>query len=241
MLMETDAYLPLSGLQHLIFCERQCALIHVEGQWAENALTLQGRELHERAHLPGMESRSDVRIARAVHLKSERLGLVGVADIVEYHRVADAGQRERRFASPAPAAMPVLLKADAGGQQWAPFPVEYKRGRRGDRLADQVQLCAQAICLEEMHGCEIACGALFYGQSRRRLDVWFDAELRAVTARAAARFAELVARRETPRVAPAPKCRRCSLRGVCMPEVTRPESSMSKYIARSLRQMASSN
>jgi CRISPR-associated exonuclease Cas4 len=215
--MEVDEYLPLSGLQHLIFCERQCALIHVEGQWAENALTLQGRELHERAHLPGTESRPGVRIARAVHLKSEQLGLVGVADIVEYHRVTDAGQH------------------------WVPFPVEYKRGRRGDRLADQVQLCAQAICLEEMHGCEIPCGALFYGQSRRRLDVTFGAELRAVTARAAARFAELISRRETPRMAPAPKCRRCSLRGICMPEVTQPESSMAKYIARSLRQMASSN
>jgi CRISPR-associated exonuclease Cas4 len=215
--MEADEYLPLSGLQHLIFCERQCALIHVEGQWAENALTLQGRELHERAHLPGTESRPGVRIARAVHLKSERLGLVGVADIVEYHRVTGPGQR------------------------WVPFPVEYKRGRRRDRLADQVQLCAQAICLEEMHGCEIACGALFYGQSRRRLDVTFDAELRAVTAQASRRFGELVARRETPRVAPAPKCRRCSLRGLCMPEVTQPESSMTKYIARSLRQMASSS
>jgi CRISPR-associated exonuclease Cas4 len=128
----------------------------------------------------------------------------------------------------------------SAGQRWVSFPVEYKRGRRGDRLADQVQLCAQAICLEEMHRCEIPRGALFYGQSRHRLDVMFDAELRTLTAQAARQFCELIARQETPRVAPAPKCRRCSLRSVCMPEITQPGSFMAKYVARSLARMGAS-
>ncbi len=154
--MEVDDLLPLSGLQHLVFCERQFALIHVEGLWAENTLTISGRQLHERADLPGQSLGAAVRVARALPLRSDRLGLAGKADVVEFHREADV---------------------DAG-ILWRPFPVEYKRGRPKPGGADEVQLCAQAICLEEMLGLEVPRGALFYGSTRRRKAVAFTLALR---------------------------------------------------------------
>src|SRR4051812_35438852 len=123
--MEVDDLLPLSGLQHLIFCERQFALIHVEQLWAENALTISGRQLHERADLPGQSRGAAVRVARALPLRSDRLRLAGKADVVEFHREAADGR-----------------------ELWRPFPVEYKRGRPKPGGADEVQLCAQALCLE---------------------------------------------------------------------------------------------
>jgi len=185
--VETDEYLPLSGLQHLSFCERQCALIHVEGVWVDNALTVQGNRLHERADQPGADLRDGVRVARALPLRSDRLKLVGKADTVEFH---------------------------AAG----PMPVEYKRGRKGRWGNDEVQVCAQAMCLEEMLGVTIRCGAVYYGQSRRRLDVEIDAALRARTEALAARFHELVGCKELPKAFYDARCRKCSLIEACMPQ-----------------------
>lgn len=188
-----DGLLPISGLQHLLFCERQCALIHVEGQWLENRLTAEGRVSHERVHAGGGRSGPGVRQAFALHLRSLELGLSGVADVVEFHRAAPGGP-------------------------WRAFPVEHKRGRPKRGSWDTVQLCAQALCLEEMLGQEVPCGALFYGATRRRLDVAFDPALRRATAQAALRFHRLAGSRLTPRAQYDPaKCDSCSLLDICLP------------------------
>ncbi len=206
--MEDDEdFLPISGLQHLVFCERQCALIHVERLWAENRLTAEGRVVHERAHDRGTDSRGDLRIVRALPLRSTRLRLTGFADVVEFHR--DAG---------------------SGVETWRPFPVEYKRGRRQHREADQVQLCAQAFALEDMLGLEVPRGAIYYDDSRRRLEVVLDPSLRAVTERAAARFHEIVRTRTTPLAVFEPKCSQCSLRPLCLPEVTGAADAAREYM-----------
>jgi CRISPR-associated exonuclease Cas4 len=198
--MEVDDLLPLSGLQHLIFCERQFALIHVEQLWAENALTISGRQLHERADLPGQSLGASVRVARALPLRSDRLGLAGKADVVEFR----------------------LEAAPDGGVIWRPFPVEYKRGRPKAGGADEVQICAQAICLEEMLGLEVPRGALFYGKTRRRKAVEFTPALRSRVEAAARRCHELFDARVTPRVARHKGCDHCSLLELCLPAVTGP-------------------
>lgn len=138
---------PISALQHWLFCPRQCALIHVERVWAENRLTAEGRILHERADDGRPESRDGIRILRATQIASEVHGLHGFADVVEMH-------------------------GDV------PYPVEYKRGRPKAQRADEVQLCAQAVCLEEMTGQPIPQGVLFYGKTRRRKIVPLDDDLR---------------------------------------------------------------
>ena len=202
-----DDLLPLSALQHLLFCERQAALIHLERVWAENSLTIEGKHLHERVDSGAGESRGDMRIARGVALRSLRLGLSGKADAVEFHKGPE--------------------------ETWLPFPVEYKRGRPKKHRADEVQLCAQALCLEEMLGVSVPSGALFYGETRRRLDVAFDAALRLVTEQAAARMHEILDSGVTPLPVREPKCEQCSLLEICMPGA--PSSSVQRYLDRALR------
>jgi CRISPR-associated exonuclease Cas4 len=187
-----DDTFPLSALQHFAFCPRQCALIHIERLWVENTLTAQGRVLHDRAHEGGSESRGDLRLARALPLHSHTLHLHGVADIVEFHRQPDG--------------------------TWRPFPVEYKRGRPKHEPIDSVQLCAQAICLEEMLATTVPVGAIFYGATHRRHDVTFDETLRAETRRIAEATDALIAAGLTPAPEFGPKCRACSLFTLCQPQ-----------------------
>jgi len=196
-----DELLPLSGLQHLVFCERQWALIHIEQQWAENRLTAEGRLLHEAAHTVGSETRPGVTVCRGLSLRSLRLGLSGQADVVEFR----------------------------GGQ---PFPVEYKRGKPKEDASDRIQLCAQALCLEEMLGCDLPAGALFYGTTRRRLDVPFSADLRQQVECLALRMHELYRQGLTPHAEEMPKCRNCSLVEVCLPRRNRAGLA---YVRRSVR------
>jgi len=205
-----DALLPISALQHLLFCERQCALIHIEGLWAENRLTAEGRLMHRKAHEGPDEWKGDVRIARGLALRSLRLGLVGYADIVEFHPSAVGGAWNR------------------------PRPVEYKRGRPKQHRADEVQLCAQALCLEEMLDTQVPDGALFYGQTKRRQQVTFDAELRQTTEEAAARLHALIANGRTPRARREPKCDACSLIEVCMPAASGDSRSARSYFDEAL-------
>lgn len=186
--MEVDDALPLSGLQHLAFCPRQWALIHLEQAWAENRLTAEGRLLHERADLPGQSRRSELRTVRAMLLHSVRLRLTGRADIVEFRP--------------------------------EPFPVEYKRGKRKPNDCDLVQLCAQALCLEEMLQTLIPRGAIFYGEPRRRIDVEFTTALRTRTEALAETMHRLYAAQETPPAVLAKHCDRCSLIDVCLPQGT---------------------
>ena len=183
-----DALIPLSALQHQLFCPRQCALIHVEGLWAEDGATAEGRILHERVDARRPERRPGVRIVRGLALRSLALGVSGLADVVEF-----------------------------SGRPPHPFPVEYKRGKPKAHRADEVQLCAQAICLEEMFGGEVGEGALFYGQTRRRQPVAFDAALRALTAETATAARANIAAQRTPAPVRTPACRRCSLEDLCQP------------------------
>lgn len=219
MTPESDL-LPLSGLQHLLYCERQAALIHVEGVWVENRYTAEGRVLHERVDERESESRGPVRIARGLPLRSFRLGLVGRADTVELRRI------EGGAAAGDGASIPGL----AG--RWLPFPVEHKRGRPKPGAYDEVQLCAQALCLEEMLETSVPEGALFYGRRKRRTVVAFDSELRRRTEEAAARFHELVASGVTPPPVADVRCERCSLLTVCLPHA--PERSARSFLAASL-------
>lgn len=212
MRLESDL-LPLSGVQHVVFCERQAALIHVEGLWEDNPLTIEGSYLHETANTGVGETRGSLRIARGLPLRSLRLGLAGIADVVEFRKTDDptAGAR---------------LSGLEG--LWKPLPVEYKRGKPKPYRADEVQLCAQGVCLEEMLGIGVQRGALFYGKTRRRKIIEFDQELRELTETAAMRFRQIIESGRTPVVHRHPKCRRCSLLGVCKPEM--PWRSAARYL-----------
>jgi len=204
-----DELLPLSALQHICFCERQCALIHIEQQWTENRYTAEGRIMHERVHMANHESRGKIRIACGVPLRSLTLGLVGQADVVEFHK----------------------MEADDGRSHlWQPFPVEYKRGKAKKENWDRVQLCAQAICLEEMVGLVILCGALFYGKTRRRQEVKFDGNLRAETADTARRLHDLVASGRTPEPVYAARCESCSFLELCLPKTMGGQKSALAYL-----------
>ncbi len=221
--------LPLSGLQHLAFCERQWALIHLEQTWDENRLTVEGRHLHEQADKPGGKSRRDLRIVCGLAIQSLRLGLVGRADVVEFHRLPKADP-----ASPDDAADTSETGMPTAGLRgrWHPFPVEYKRGKPKPDNCDRVQLCAQALCLEEMLGVSISAGALFYGQTRRRVEVALDAAFRAETERLAARMHELFRAGATPRVSyESRRCDRCSFYDRCLPKTTGPLRSIAMYLA----------
>jgi CRISPR-associated exonuclease Cas4 len=200
-----DDTLPLSGLQHLAFCPRQWALIHLEQVWVENVKTAEGRLLHERVDLPGDHRRGDRRTVRGMWLRSDRLRLTGRADIVEFRP--------------------------------EPYPVEYKRGKSKPNDCDMVQLCAQALCLEEMLQTAITSGAIFYGSPRRRLEVEFTPALRARTETLTATMHRLYRSRETPAAVPGPYCRNCSLVDVCLPKATAQEDGAAHWVARQLRSL----
>ena len=199
----------ISALQHHAFCPRQCALIHIERIWDENTLTAEGRVLHERAHAGGGETRPGIRIARSLPLQSLRHGLQGVADIVEFHRDPAAPYRPPR-----------------------PFPVEYKRGRPKPNNIDAIQLCAQALCLEEMLDVEIPAGALYYGETRHREDIAFTQQLRAETLARAEAVRAMIASARTPPPDHGKHCRSCSLVEHCRPRATSRRASASAYLAR---------
>jgi CRISPR-associated exonuclease Cas4 len=200
----TEDLIQLSALQHYVFCPRQCALIHVEQTWTESGRTAEGRIMHERVHDESRESRGAVRIEYGVALRSLRLGLIGKADVVEFHRRSDGS--------------------------WLPFPVEYKRGKPKANDCDKVQLCAQAICLEEMLGVAIPEGSLFYGQTRHRLDVLFDEALRRETEETARRAHELIDSGGTPKPVYEKHCDSCSLMAACLPKAIQKRRSVKSYL-----------
>ena len=209
---EPDADLvSLSALQHYLFCPRQCALIHVEQAWAENRFTAEGRVLHEATAEIGAEKRRGVRVVTAMPLASGRLGVSGIADLVELHQGPDGA--------------------------WRPFPVEYKRGKPKSHRADEVQLCAQAMALEEMFACDLTEGALFYGETRRRVTVALDQELRTLTTDVAIACRRMITNGETPAAEYAKrKCGSCSLADDCQPQRMSRPMPASEWLARALRE-----
>ncbi len=208
-----DDLLAISALQHYVFCARRCALIHLEQTWGDNLFTAEGTNLHERTHESGAENREGIVTARSLRIHSFRLGLAGMADVVEF-RPSDTG---------------VLLPGREGF--WQPYPVEYKRGIRKDRIEYRIQLCAQAMCLEEMLHTEVPCGALFYGKSRRRYEVEFDAVLREQTEVASAGLHALFNSRKTPAARYEKKCESCSLLECCMPKITGIKKNIRHYLS----------
>ena len=217
-----DELLPISALQHLEFCPRRCALIHLEGLWAENVQTAQGRLLHRRVHEAPSETIAGVRVARGLRLASRELGLFGVADVVEFRPVADE------------TAGGVSLANVPG--RWQPFPVEYKRGRRRSEISYLVQLCAQALCIEQMLQATVPAGALYHGKSRRRQEVMFDGELRERTRTRARELHELIATGKTPPPEKSRKCKFCSLAGKCLPHLP-PARSARGYLSCTLDEL----
>jgi CRISPR-associated exonuclease Cas4 len=211
--------LPLSGLQHLAFCERRWALIHLEQQWEENLFTAEGKLLHEKAHSAEVESRPEVLVRRTLPLRSFRLGISGQADIVEFLpcEAAEAG-------------VPMPRRKGL----WKPYPVEYKRTRdKHGSVAYRIQLCAQALCLEEMLHVPIPAGAVFDGKAKRREVVVFDELLRQEVENFALRMRQILQSRKTPQAVYAKKCESCSMNPVCLPKVVE-SASASSYLTRAI-------
>ena len=209
MSYEPEDCIMISALPHYLYCPRRFGLVHLEQIWEENAYTAEGRLLHERADSGKAETRGDVKTVTGLLLCSRELGLTGKADVVEFHR------------------------QDGG---WRPYPVEYKRGRPKTHDSDKVQLCAQALCLEEMMRLSIPEGALFYGKTRRRQVVIFDEALRQKTQQTAAQAHEILRQGITPPPAADERCAGCSLQEECLPEPLAGRRSASSYLE-SLREL----
>lgn len=222
-----DNLLPLSGIQHFLFCRRQWALIHIEQQWKENMLTAEGRIMHKRADNPFFtETRNGVITARSVPVASYRLGLSGVCDVVEF--------------------LPSPYGRGAGGEgcvklpnregMYLPSPIEYKRGREKRDHSDETQLCAQAMCLEEMLSTRISRGYLFYGEARHRVEIEFTSELRTLVEDMSAEMHNYFSQGYTPKVKTHKGCRSCSLADICLPKLQEKVVAASRYIKQNIEQ-----
>lgn len=212
----TDDLLAISGLQHFLYCPRQWALIHVEQQWAESYFTADGQAFHKKTHdSTQRERRGDLLIVRGLPVTSRTLGVTGVCDVVEFHRDPEG----------------VSIFGEEG--TWLPYPVEYKRGRPKEHDADALQLCCQAMCLEEQLLCRIPEGSLFYGETRRRQRVALDDTLRGQVRQALEQMKTLYERGTTPNVKAAKRCSACSLKELCLPMRPR-QMPVSEYLAMGL-------
>ena len=197
----------LSALQHFAFCRRQWGLIFLERQWAENARTAEGHVFHETAHHgPESEARGELLILRGLRVASPSLRLGGICDVVEFHRSPSG----------------VSLAGREG--LWLPYPVEYKKGSDQTKESDEVQLCGQALCLEEMLCCQIPEGSFFYGETRRRTRVAFDGTLRQRTLDLLHELLGYMDRGYTPGAKLHKGCNACSLRDICLPKLSRAPS-----------------
>lgn len=213
---EEEEFLKLSGLQHFQFCRRQWALIHIENQWAENFRTMDGALMHQNAHDKGFhESRGDLLITRGINVFSSTLGVSGECDVLEFHRSPDG----------------IPLKEKEG--KWIPYPVEYKRGSANERSGDALQLCAQAMCLEEMLCCNIPEGALYYGETRRRVRIPLTEELRQEVRNNLEEMHQFYRRGHTPKAKRSKSCNACSLKELCLPGLQRAEKA-SDYLTEAM-------
>lgn len=206
-------FLQISGIQHFAFCRRRWALIHIEGLWAENLRTVNGEIFHERAHDPSLsEKRGDLITVWALRVFSSELGISGECDVVEFRRDDENGAK---------------LRGRDG--RWMPTPIEYKSGSSKAGDADRLQLCAQAICLEEMLGVEIELGYMFYGETHRREKVYINAELRQAVKDAVSEMHGYMNRGYTPKVKTGKFCNACSLKELCLPALCKNKSA-AEYI-----------
>ncbi len=210
----TEEYLMISGIQHFEFCERQWALIHIEQQWKENRLTFEGGLIHERADDPFIvESSGDRFVSRSMPIVSNCLRVYGVADVVEFIRCDNGGA--------------VIAGRDG---LWKPYPVEYKHGKAKNDDCDVVQLCVQAICLEEMLGVAVNEGAMYYHKTRRRLKVEFDGAVRAKTIETAEKMHAMFAAGVTPKAVYMKRCENCSMIDLCCPKTDCRSGMVDRYI-----------
>lgn len=215
--------LPLSGLQHFTFCDRRWALVQIEMQWADNQYTVEGELGHERAHSGEIESRPDLLVRRAVPVRSLRLGLSGIADVIEFRRARDGEGG-------------VAITGRRG--RWIPHPVEYKRRRSKAGMSPYaVQLCGQAMCLEEMLGVGIGDGSIFDNSAKRRQNVAFMPELRRKVEASARAMHELYREGRTPAPTLKRACPECSLYEHCQPERLSRDTDVRRYMDRVLKQM----
>ena len=214
-----EDFLSIAGIQHFVFCRRQWALIHIEQQWAENLRTMEGHILHERAHDGQFtEKRGGLLVTRGLPVFSRELGVNGVCDVVEFHRSEEG--------------VPLFGRTE----KYLPAPVEYKRGKPKEHDADELQLCCQAMCLEEMLLCRIDKGYLYYGEPKRRQEVFLSAELRGYVKSALGEMHDYYNRGYTPKSKPGKHCKACSMADVCMPELLGRES-VKEYLDRQLEEL----
>lgn len=209
-----DEYLMLSGLQHFVFCRRQWALIHIEQQWAENYRTVDGSIMHRNVHDKSFnETRGDIIITRSMAVSSSELGLSGECDVVEFHRSVNG----------------ISIYGHEG--MYKVVPIEYKRDEPKENQCDALQLCAQALCLEEMLCCDIPFGYLYYGETRRRLKVEFDEGLRKNVRIAVAEMHLLFSKRHTPKCKRSRSCNACSVKNICLPVISGEKINAAEYIS----------
>ena len=214
-----EDYLMISGIQHFSFCRRQWALIHIEQQWDENLRTVEGNIFHKKAHDGySSEKRRDVIISRGMPVFSPALGISGVCDIVEFYRDDKKG---------------ISLHGREG--RYLVYPVEYKKGQPKEDEADVLQLAAQAMCLEEMLECEIEKGYLYYGEIRRRIEVWLDEKIRQQVRDTFEEMHHYYERRYTPKVKRTKACNACSLKDLCIPKLMK-ERSVKEYISKRIEE-----
>lgn len=211
-----EDFLLLSGIQHFSFCKRQWALIHIEQQWQENLRTVEGAIMHEKTHDNTIkEKRGDVIISRGMPIFSRSLGITGACDVVELHKDSNG------------------VSIFGRDEKYKPIPIEYKRGKPKEDESDILQLCAQAMCLEEMLLCEIPEAFVFYGETKRRLKVILDDRLRHRVKTIVKEMHELYNRRHTPKVKVSKACKSCSLYEICMPRLCKNPSAIN-YIKKNL-------
>lgn len=215
---DEENFLQISGLQHYCFCKRQWALIHIEQLWSENLRTVEGEIMHQKAHdYTEKESRKGVLITRDLKIHSTKMGLSGACDVVEFY----------------PDSQGIALLNKTG--KYLPYPVEYKRGEPRHDHANELQLCAQAMCLEEMLCCDVNKGALFFGEIRHREEIIFNSELREEVKNYAKEMHQLYEKSHTPKVKPTKSCNACSLKEVCVPKLLK-NKSVKEYITDHLKE-----
>jgi CRISPR-associated exonuclease Cas4 len=211
-------YLMISGIQHFLFCRRQWALIHIEQQWQENVLTLEGQYLHEKADQPMIrEKRHDRLIVRGLPIHSPTYGLSGICDVVEFIQDPNG----------------VTLAGETG--TFLPVPVEYKHGKPKQELSDILQLTAQAVCLEEMLVCDVPKGYLYYHETKRREEIEITVSLRNELKAKVAEMHQYWERRYTPKVKTGNFCKKCSLQNICLPKLMNVQT-VKGYLDRRLRE-----